>query len=1420
MPRAVILTSQSDEYLAVQSHLTELQEETHPQGTIYERGHFIANGQTWEIIIAEIEIGNDAAAVEAERAISYSSPDVILFVGVAGGVKDVKLGDVVAATKVYGYESGKEEETFRPRPDVGESSYNMIQRAKAEKRKTDWLARLSSSDLDKFQVSSSYKPKVFVDPIAAGEKVVTNKESDLFKFLQHNYGDAIAVEMAGRGILKAVYANQQVSALIIRGISYLIDSQTKAEQGDYQEIAARHASAFAFEVLAKFKVEQEDISQQIRGIQSNIKQVEEQSNVVQMAQLISSNIDSNLTDERHNRIDSANQFIKQGKLKEALHYLTNLKNELWHKADNKIKYRLLATIGMVHLGLYHLQEGASNLIQARQYDPDSETALALAARGHILHKQYEQAEPLIQKVLEKNSANALAYSLRVDMASDTDSLDEIINQIPEPYRNDPDVLIALGKAALHRKLYTEAEEWVQSAIDLTEGYTGNLKILLGTIILEPITQDYPLIKIGQLSQSNQQTLERGVTLFTELLQGTFYYPNDLSPLEILALQNRSAGFRLLSKYDEAIQDIELVLQQEPDNAYCIKQRALLAQEKGNEEEAYQFLQKILSNPEIPEASILAATSLMTLYRFSEAQTILEEFLQTDGNEKLKQEAKRLQGEIYLQLKDYQNAQNILEELLKEEPDNTFNLIFQIRLEKILNKDNINYEFIEKAKNSLLLNSSIPASFYLASELYHLKYYRDAAEIYEQFVDTSLDNQLTCNLLYAYYYSGNHKAALELCHQLLNKYEVLPYASYMAANIYESIGKPSLSRPICENYLQKFPDDKYLQLRLAIINYQERSYDKVDDFLETKPSIQDLDINNNSSLDKNVFLQNCFSLANLYKFRKRIDDFLDVIYEMRRRFYNEPEVHSFYTINYMEINRNRSNHPNLEQVSNNCGVLLRDKNGQEQWYILDDRPDADLAKSELNSQQELYTILLDKKIGDEIQKSPGWLGEENSMILAIQDKYFAAGKDSLIFLQKHPNVKDFQQVSVYDTEEGRNRFFNLFHEMLQKREDNFNKLKNDYKQGKITLNIFAHILGKNPLELWEILVNQPEPSIHTWSNFQNEKFEESLNSLRKGGLIVVDPISLLTLHQLDIADEIVKNFGNLGIAQSTINLFQGMVEELQGWKSGGFNTVGMKDGQTIWQEVSSENIEQRRSSFEQLIEWSRNNCDILPCWKALELEIEKNEKFNRRKLNREDLNQTFGLAFADTMLIASEPNRILYSDAQWLRWYTQYINFDSEVKGVWTQVMLKYCQEKEYIDEEKYYKATFKLIYLGYDYTEVDASILLEAARQSEWKVSHNSIFNYVLKFLEDPKTTSDSVARVSAEFIYRLYQENILFSLIDPRETLILELLKALTNKRSQSQIINLLNRYIHKRFTWKPLDELNVLNLIKIWEDGRTIVT
>ena len=242
MRSAVILTALPVEFDAVAQHVQPMEEIVHPKGTVYRVGIFESANGGWKVALAEIGPGNAGAAAECERAIEYFRATHAFFVGVAGGIKDVELGDVVAATRIYGFEFGKADDDFLPRPDVGESSYELVQRARAVARDKLWQASVKGV--------RSGEPRALVGPIAAGEKVVVSRRSAAATTLRQFYSDAVAVEMEGRGFLRAAHATTGLRALVIRGISDLLENKTVADSGGWQVVAARNAAAFAFAVLA------------------------------------------------------------------------------------------------------------------------------------------------------------------------------------------------------------------------------------------------------------------------------------------------------------------------------------------------------------------------------------------------------------------------------------------------------------------------------------------------------------------------------------------------------------------------------------------------------------------------------------------------------------------------------------------------------------------------------------------------------------------------------------------------------------------------------------------------------------------------------------------------------------------------------------------------------------------------------------------------------------------------------------------------------------------------------------------------------------------------------------------------------------------------------------------------------------------
>lgn len=247
--RAAIITALPIERTAVLEHLRDVSEEPPLNGSIYRRGIFDERSGPWEVIVAEIGAGNVGAAAEAERVISHYCPEVAVLVGVAGAVKDLKHGDVVASTKVYGYESGKDDKGgFRTRPAVQLTAYALEQRARYEAGEPDWRQRIRRIG----EAAGAVVPDVRVAPIAAGEKVVASNRSRTYTFIRKHYGDAVAVEMEGHGFLLGVHMNHPTQGVVVRGISDLVDDKDEANDETWQPIAARHAAAFAFQLLAKY----------------------------------------------------------------------------------------------------------------------------------------------------------------------------------------------------------------------------------------------------------------------------------------------------------------------------------------------------------------------------------------------------------------------------------------------------------------------------------------------------------------------------------------------------------------------------------------------------------------------------------------------------------------------------------------------------------------------------------------------------------------------------------------------------------------------------------------------------------------------------------------------------------------------------------------------------------------------------------------------------------------------------------------------------------------------------------------------------------------------------------------------------------------------------------------------------------------
>lgn len=245
---ALVLTALPLEYVAVRTRLDNGDELRAPNGVRYLKSTASGLHVRWTVYVYEIGMGNAAAASLIGHAIDEFDIDLVLFVGVAGGLKpdDQRHGDVVIANHVYNAHSGKHgtdadgQPTFQSRPTGRDTTHELEQLARQLARTP---GRGSSGE-------RRNEPRISVAPIASTEAVVANERSQLYERIRNGLNNCVAVDMESFGTYEAAYRNR-VPAVAVRGISDLVGDKNADADIERQPIAARNAAHVAVELLVQ-----------------------------------------------------------------------------------------------------------------------------------------------------------------------------------------------------------------------------------------------------------------------------------------------------------------------------------------------------------------------------------------------------------------------------------------------------------------------------------------------------------------------------------------------------------------------------------------------------------------------------------------------------------------------------------------------------------------------------------------------------------------------------------------------------------------------------------------------------------------------------------------------------------------------------------------------------------------------------------------------------------------------------------------------------------------------------------------------------------------------------------------------------------------------------------------------------------------
>jgi tetratricopeptide (TPR) repeat protein len=1094
-------------------------------------------------------------------------------------------------------------------------------------------------------------------------------------------------------------------------------------------------------------------------------------------------LDVELSSEYQAQLDQARNLLRVFQPKLALEHLHALKDRIWDKASSNDKFRLLTYMGFAHLQLNEEPEAAQMFIDAWGFNRDGANALCNASLGFLLQGESKRCEELARQALEKDPTVEQAYSMLVYSSSEDEPLELTLEKVPEVHRNTVEVAMALGKLALQRSLLTEAEHWFRVAVkNDTQGHPDP-RGMLADSLLTKLTADHSVHPMPGLVNPMASLAVEAIELY-DYAWGRVS-KTDLRSLRLNWLVNRATAKTFLNNTEGAVRDIDEALDDSPENTGIINNRAMLAYRSGDLPRATTLFRQIVDAEETPDVRFWLALVLYEDGRLSEANALVQEFLERpDLTPPARRDGIYVLVSIRLLYGDLAKAREQASLLREDLPDDPGVLALCARVARYEGYSEEVESLLAEAQTKITPATRLVTRYRLVDELYENGEFEAAANLVEEMVDTQIDGRPTRQLLTCYYRSGNLGPALEICRTLREKHGPVRFVTEMESAIYEEIDDLPAARRVCQEYLASFPDDLWVRLRLAAVNFRLKEFEDLDRFLG-----QDLDITE-------FAFEGYAQLAELHLARGRVRQALAIAYEARRQFFNKPEAHLAYVHTFIRRGSEQDDWLDAQQVDIDTAVRIDSSMGDKQpWIIIEDRDDVDIGRGELPPSHLLVRELLTKRTGDSISLSHGVYTKEIT-IREIRSKFVHAFNESLEAYQfRFPDVPGIWkgQVRVPADDRGPVEGLQPIFDMIDRRYEYIYEAEQFYRQRQFPIGSLADVLGKNPIEVHAALMAEPDVGVRCCSGRTDER-EEAVALTDSNCKLIVDIISLMTLNQLGIGDAIVGACGTLGVVRSTLELVDRLLSN-QSIHTGEYWTLGKEGGLYVRTLVTVEQIEHNRQVLESVLTWAEANCDILPCTAALTVKRDARAK----------LGELIGPSFVETVLVATDEDRVLYSDDGPLR---ELAKVEYGVSGVWTQTVLMSLHKRGHISDDKYAQCVVKLACSNYRHTSINSQVVLEASKQTQWRPVYP--FTQVVEILGGANSDLDSAVRVAVKYIYLLWSERIL---PDQYERLIMTVLNALTSHRKNRRgVLNAFARAIEIKFKLAPTETHRIQEIVKAW--------
>lgn len=1111
----------------------------------------------------------------------------------------------------------------------------------------------------------------------------------------------------------------------------------------------------------------------------------------QQREFLLSGIDLSVSSaEYHEDLDLIQKELDEHRPSTALRLLSRFSDMKWSRVSDDIKYRIVTLQGTAEIRLNNIESGGRKLIKALQYKPNEDKAMLNAALGYILIGKADLAENLALKVIERNNFSPVAYARLIQARGQKEPIEPIISQIPESLLHSPDVAVALGQHYYFQRDYRGAVRWLEIARENYENNSVTIRTLLASANYHAVQDDPQSLQGLQISEGNRTLLMDAIRLFDEVLTEISEDNDLIRKTFIVSLIERAHVNRMLGREDRAAADIDRAYQLDQTDPEILYIKGWYAFRREEYVQAEKYFQQVLWTERFsPTALELFFECLRRQHRFDEAIKLIQSY-QGRG---LTQEQEETLASSLLKLyvtkgKDcYKEAEELAKKRLQEDEGSIQKHLDLIKVLHQIGKTPDAVAHLDIVKELFSDALSPQQQLEIADICYHLNQFDVTVAIYQKFIDPTQDTVYTHRFIDACYFGGYHEHALELCRKLHSVHAPLNHSANIELAIYLEIGDLSEAERLCEAFLEKFPDDYDMRVTLAMVYFRDGDVASVESLLSLPYEFEALSYFSGAKL------------VRLYYYHNRFYEALDLAYRLLKKYFKLPEAHWDYIALFLDLGDERRGFSDLEVVKLGSSVCYEDQSGKAYVVMIDS--DTQEGHPTLDPSEPLAQLLLGKPVGAEIslhgEQDP--LFDEHLVIKSIKSKYVHAFQDSAEnFAHRFPGNKGGpRRFPMRHDAEGRINPEDIerLKQAVSRNVDWANPAFEIYKQRKLPIEALANHLKSNLFSVCSLLVQSPDMGIYYTPNPHGSHLT-ALPDLDDGTVLVLDPVAIATIHSLQMGGLLKERYGKLGIAQSTIDLIGWAVLEYSGIHGRAHSTLTITNGSLAMLDVPEEAIRKDKESLEALLKWVRTNCAVIPCYRSLKYDYSKKQQYN----------SLLGAASIDSILLATLPNHILYSDDALIHLIGRQDFGVSSTTS--TPSVLLDCLNAGVLTQEQHSVYISHLIRWHYHPIPVDAELLLDSAERSLWDL--NSPFIDLIEAMGFRGQTGDpEVIGIALKFTELLWAEDI-----DEwyRNVLFLKLITMIAPSTNAGPFVHFYANVISMRPTLTESAKTEVFENLSLW--------